>query len=287
MSYGMSPERGKEVIHSAALSKAQEIKRENTPKLDSFGKVYDKQAIELDKETEKYADQVREKNDDSDPYLKKMNEKADIFEALLYEQIEMSEWLGPNITTSLGSRYDDYENKADLIIRYDDPDHGSEPIFLSLDITTDSEIGKKIEGIQSKIISNKLARVKYYKSELDGYKGPLEQIPNLVVRVAARHLDKLPDLWVNTPKKLIKHELQIIILSQIVEQLRSFEDYSYYLHKEKSPNILQRALSHFEKVLEQKKASGDFPEDVMADVNDDYGHRDIISELRKMDRLRH
>ncbi len=278
-----SPELSREITRSEALSKAKTIKLDNTPSLDDFANEDNKAAIALDKQAEDFGDQRRQRQMDSDPYIKEAFEMADILEAILYEQIELSEWLGPDVSTSLTSKYDDYQNGMDMIVRFEGAD--GKPIFIALDITFANDLQKKIDIRRHSLISGKLAPAKYYHSEATGKNGSLEKVPNLVIKVGRRYLDELSDQWLTNKKKLSKNPVQIMILMEIVEQLRSYEDYAYYIHKDKAPENLKNALDYFEKLLEEKKA--DFPPGTMAELRDDDGYTDLMSQLKEIDRLRH
>lgn len=188
-----------------------------------------------------YVEGLKEKFTNNDT-----KETATVLEAILYEQIELSEWLGGNAETFKTSEYDDFVNAVDMIVEFNDEETTSH-LALGVDITFGSTvIAKKFDRIKKEIEADKLAQIKYFESH--GFKGALQQLPRVVIGVEKETVTKLAGLWMQHKKvELAKHEVQTIILAEIIEQLLAFKKYAESINAMSAVRSYTRAIAVLEK----------------------------------------
>lgn len=167
---------------------------------------------------------------------------ADIFEAIVFEHVELSDWLGPNAQTIRSSEYDDYINHVDLIVEFNENEH-TKHLALGVDVTFGSiSMQKKFERIKIEIEKNELAKVKYFESH--GFKGSLRQLPRVVIGVELEKVVALAGHWERKEKKILsEHVTKDIMLEEIERQLRTFLIYAQSIHAESAVKSYTQALS--------------------------------------------
>lgn len=160
---------------------------------------------------------------------------AEVLEALIYEQAELSDWLGPNAETIRPSEYDDLINGTDLIVQFSS-NNSTNHLALGIDITFGSQtMRKKFDRIKNEIDDDELAKIKYFESH--GFKGSLKQLPRIVIGVEKDTVISLAGLWLREQKADIgKHFAREIILSEIEKQLVAF---LYYAERSKKENAVK------------------------------------------------
>ncbi|MFZ2253060.1 MAG: hypothetical protein WAW13_02685 [Minisyncoccia bacterium] len=180
---------------------------------------------------------------------------AEVLEAIIYEQITQSEWLGPNAETIRPSEYDDFVNGVDLIVEFDDTE-SSRHLALGVDITFGSDtMRKKFTRIRNEIHEDKLAEVKYFESH--GFKGSLKQLPRVVIGVEIDTIVELAGLWIHGSKKeLATHFIKNIISEEIERQLRTFLAYARSINSVNAIRSYTSALSTLEKVRVGSDSTG-------------------------------
>lgn len=254
--------------------------------MDEFEGVYTKEEIERDKKNIEMKKAFFE-NQDS-PY----HQRAQILEALLAEQIELSEWFGEDAMTIIPAEYDDFHHGVDLATEFQHDDT-LQYLALGVDVTTSKiQIMTKLTLIKSKLEKGELTEMKYFTSErLPDFHGRMANIPSIVIGVDARTINELADLWLTidksknpttgtnsidqeelreqareAQKKLARHRTQVLLLKEIELQLEAFVQYVNRTKEKDSKNkkALDEALSKFEtslslvrKILADKKISKD------------------------------
>lgn len=150
---------------------------------------------------------------------------SEVFEAIVFEQVELSDWLGANAQTIRPSEFDDIVNGVDLIVEFSE-DSSTNHLALGVDITFGTTtIGKKFERIKKEIDIDNLAEVKYFESH--GFKGSLRQLPRVVIGVERDTVIALAGLWSRQEKaKLGSHFVKDILIQEIEKQLRTFLVYA-------------------------------------------------------------
>lgn len=233
--------------------------------MDEFEGVYSREEIDRDKrniETKK----AFFESDDSP-----LNRRAQILEALLAEQIELSEWFGSDALTIVPSEYDDFYHGVDLAVEFQQDDE-MQHVALGIDVTTSQglSIFTKLTLIKGRIEQGELTEMKYFTSESQpDLRKRKTDIPSLVIGADPRTINELANLWLtidksknpgpevdqadreelrerarNAQHKLASHRAQVLILKQIELQLGAFTN----LARKKGPSH-QKMLAQFERLL--------------------------------------
>src|SRR5690606_659085 len=123
-----------------------------------FSDLYSEEIIKRDKKaTEEALRNFNEKNSEEDKQAKIL---ADIFEAIIFDQGEMSEWFGKNVTTVKTSKYDDIVNGIDAILEFEEKQRRSH-LALGIDATYQTFADQKIDRIRNRIERGEMGKVKY------------------------------------------------------------------------------------------------------------------------------
>ncbi len=148
---------------------------------------------------------------------------ARILEAILLEQVELSNWFGENATTIKTSDFDDIRNGVDMIVRYGSSEVTMPANFLGLGVdVTFSPKGteEKLEEIFSGVYDGKLSQIKYFLSEEDDFRGERSNVPLIVLGIEKATLEKIGILWAKKDNKALAiHPAQHMLLSQAQMQL--------------------------------------------------------------------
>lgn len=189
---------------------------------------------------------------------------ADVFEGVVYSEVNQSEWLGKGVVAVRTTPYDDIINGVDVVIELDDPMGGRRHLALAVDVSFGEwAVPKKFTRILNEIDRGEAAQVKYFESASG--KERLRNIPRTVVGIERKVVEELASLWLEKDAHkqksdtLRSHPIQRMILAQVVQQLDVFEQYAL-----RSPNPTQgqrdiassckKARLVLEKVLDEKES---------------------------------
>ncbi len=189
-----------------------------------FEDLYGEEQVKRDNE---YVRKMERKFDSSGNQKEKDAKKiATIFEAILGEQIELSEWFGSDICTMATTKFDDIVNGVDVIAEFSENKTEFAHLGLAVDATYSADFDSKFLKIKENINKGKLATIKYFNSSDMDFIGQLSQVPRVIIAADAKTVTELIELW-DTDKKqdLAKHPIQFQILEQIILQLKVFKDY--------------------------------------------------------------
>ncbi|MBX4215869.1 hypothetical protein KW797_02895 [Candidatus Parcubacteria bacterium] len=261
-------DRSREGLHptlqSAHLEASSLIKEEEIDPEDFlYKRGYTAAQIEQDK---KLVSHRESQFDTTAPHQKKM---ADVFEAIVLDQGERSNWFGQNAETIKTSRYDDIENGVDLIIEFSNPlsktlDH----LGLAVDVTfSEMKIGDKLQRIKKNIEKGKLAEIRYFHSEKEGV-WERREVPRVVVGLQYDQMLELAALWLQQNNMQMKelrgkanralgsHPAQRIILEQIALQLEEFKGYSEKVGKSDLAAAYEKDLVIIRQLIDEKEKEG-------------------------------
>ena len=201
-----------------------------------------------------------------------------VFEAIMHQHIEQSNWLGANARTIRTSEYDDFINGVDLVATFRDEASMSH-LALGVDITFGSlSMQKKFDRIKNDIQNNKLADVKYF--EAPGYKGSLNQVPRVVIGVDIDKVIALAGLWGrNDNKSLAEHVTKDIIADEIEKQVRAFMMFAKVQRKEEVAEAYSRAYNTIRKMHTVANGFSD-EKNRMQVVHDDNVYKAIMEHLK-------
>lgn len=190
--------------------------------------------------------------------------KAQLLEALLTEQIELSEWFGGNTYTIIPAEFDDLFHGVDLALEIEDED-GVKHLALGVDVTSSPvSIRKKLKIIKDHIANGTLTAMEYFHSEDHNpdFYGTMDNIPQVVIGTDGKTIKELGELWMSAyglaklrreskqpplspeseefqkkstreaKQKLADHRVQILMLEEIKMQLTVFHEFAIVKNKE-------------------------------------------------------
>ncbi len=213
---------------------------------------------------------------------------AKVFEQIFTDQVELNEWLGPNVTTMGASEYDDIVNGVDTIAQIESETSNSH-LGFTLDITISKlKLADKLKRIRREIDEGTLTTIKYFASPDETFRGKLEKVPRLIVGVGAQAVQELALLAANRENRaLAAHPVRYQILDEMIMQL---EAYSAYTKHTKQPRLAARfdqPLAMLRQTLQDptvseglNKYSVEHPRDSYHDVDPMY--RALDSELKQI-----
>jgi hypothetical protein len=157
--------------------------------LDEFADLYDPEIIKRDKA---YVQNLEGKfNADGTPESSKKFGK--LFEAIINNQIENSDLMGPRADVIVPSRFDDIANGVDSIVRFKEEKGATSHLALAIDVTRSrAEIENKFSRIRSSIEDGKLSRIKYFKSK--NFRGELKPVARVVIGADHAVTEDISDL---------------------------------------------------------------------------------------------
>lgn len=266
-----------EEVFRKLIPKFQELRinMDEFIKVDELGGGYSREEIEHDKESVRKKKQRIEEQDTAP------TKRAQILEALLAEQIELSEWLGPDAMTIIPAEYDDLYHGVDLAAEFQ-RDNTIQHLAMGVDVTASPlSIEKKFAIIRDHLADGSLTEMKYFTSErFPDFHGRYANIPSIVIGTDARTINELAELWLtvdkskNPPlgidsidreglreqareaqKKLAKHRVQVLILKQIQAQLEVFRAYAQKKGQPEVTSKLAGILKLINDILLEKKIS--------------------------------
>jgi hypothetical protein len=183
-------------------------------------------------------------------------ELAAVFEAIILEQTELNEWLGPDTDTIKTSRYDDIKNGVDSIAEIRETESAASYLALAIDVTFNADTRRKLDRIQKEIETGELARVKYFASEHMNIRGELSRMPRVVIGADKETVKELSRLWLERDnKELAKHWIQFQIIEEVLMQLKIFRRYARKIGKEDVVEVYDKAITLVEEIFEEKKMS--------------------------------
>lgn len=262
------PKNEQEIIEQMTIDKiyekAKKLFKKYKIELNEFKDLYGNDTIKKD---EGYVKNLKKEFvKKNSPEQEEINKLATIFEAILYEHSELSNWLGENASTIKTSSFDDIANGVDSVVEFNEEEGSSSHLGLAIDATFSNDIRKKIQRIKKEIEQGELAKIKYFKSEKKGFRGELSQIPRVIIGANVQTIKELGELWIeNENKKLGKHTIQFQILDQILIQLETFEKYANKVNQPEIAEIYNKAHKLILEIYEKKE-----------ELIDDSGERDSM-----------
>ncbi|MDI6734532.1 MAG: hypothetical protein QMD50_03555 [Patescibacteria group bacterium] len=184
------------------------------------------------------------------PEMEKVQKIATIFEAIIYENVEQSEWLGPAETFKT-SRYDDIKNGVDTIAKFQEDETTTSYLALAIDVTFSSDTEKKFARIKDEIMNGKMAEIKYLEKNKE-----LPKIPRVIIGAETKTIKRLAELWMEKKEnweKLGKHQIQFQILEEILLQLETFADFARRHNKSEIASIYEQRYALVKRIYDEKR----------------------------------
>jgi len=300
---GFNPEQGFLAPSSERLPEAEEAlykvlvpKNENKAiQLDEFADLYDPEVITKDKA---YVENLEGKfSADGAPEASKKFGK--LFEAIINDQIENSDLMGPNADVIVPSRFDDIANGIDSIVRFKEQKGATSHLALAIDVTrSHAEIEKKFSRIRSSIEDGNLSRVKYFRSK--NFRGELKPVARVVIgadhvvtedisnlmltfmrmqRTIAENrrtknendsANELPKKLSEVRKKLADHPLHQIVLTEIRAQLEAFQSYAQQRGKQTAADEYTKILHLIAEIIDEKDGPSNVQNNEIVDNDEIY-----------------
>lgn len=216
-------------------------------KLTEFAGFYPAETIAADQHQVNLLKQRIAAEDGPDNHARRL---ARVFEKVFTDQVELSNWLGENVSTVGASEYDDLFGGIDTIAQIDS-ETASSHLGLTFDVTVSTQkIAKKLERIKQEINAGKLSTIKYFISPDETFKGQLEKVPRVVIGVSGQTSGELALLSANRESaKLRDHFVQIQILEELIIQLEAFSAYATSVGQTKLVPRFEQPLAIFKQVL--------------------------------------
>jgi hypothetical protein len=215
-------------------------------KIEDFEEIYGPEEVERDRQA------ITDKKSRMEKVDSPSHRRAQLLEAILAEQIELSEWFGTEAMTIIPSEYDDLYNGIDLMTEFEKEGY-FQYLGMNIDVTSvPGTVKKKLDIIKAKITSGTLGQIKYLRSERSDIMGRMSNIPSFVVGADIRTIHELAELWLTAnqtrnlgetklnaeeirdlrekakeaQEKLAKHRTRLLILLQIQSQLEAFINFA-------------------------------------------------------------
>jgi len=243
-------------------------------KLEEFEEIYGKEEIARDNVA---VERKRAKFEKIDGPLKR---RARLLEAILSQQIELSEWFGKDAATITPSEYDDLFNGVDMIAEFE-RDDSFQYMAMGVDVTSSvQQVKKKLAIIKEHIRDGTLTQVKYFKSERNDIQGRMGKIPLLVVGADSRTISELANLWLATYKSkhpevgldkldieelkqkareareiLAKHRAAILVLKELKAQLEVFIEFARGVKSTEVEARYKNLLRVIDEIIKEKNIS--------------------------------
>lgn len=181
-----------------------------------------------------------------------------IFEAILFEQIEQSNWLGENATTIQPADYDDFVNGVDCIVEIEESETATSHLALAMDVTVSGRFGDKFKDIKGSIDAGELTKIKYFATDAGNFKGEKSLVPHVVVAVDRPTLFSMIKAWTKKDRKaLAEHPAQVKILEEIRLQLKAYGEYAASVGQQKLADVYGHSLAIAEKIIAEKNITAD------------------------------
>ncbi|MCL5410254.1 MAG: hypothetical protein M1324_00135 [Patescibacteria group bacterium] len=214
-----------------AYAMAAESLEKDAIKEEDFAYLYGEENVRRD--LEKVAAAESDFKQRETPESEQLKRYSTIFEWIVNERVELSDYFGSNAFTRRASHYDDLMNGVDTILEFrNDPEESKQASYLTLGIddtfSTRPEVQeKKLRRIKSKIDSGKLTQVKYFSSDYMNFRGELKNVPLIVLGTELRTVAQLRDLMLSRDNKILdSHPIQHLLLQEAKLETDTFSGYA-------------------------------------------------------------
>ncbi|MCX6714218.1 MAG: hypothetical protein NTX72_00185 [Candidatus Uhrbacteria bacterium] len=223
------------VVLEAAYQKALETETDQI-QVEDFEGVYGKKQLRAQaKEVERLRGIFD--HGSANPEMGEMRQLGKILEAIVIEQIELNEWLGPNINTQQTCEYDDYANGIDFVTEFNE-DGALRHMGFAIDAThgKGQVIRLKLEKIRSQLNRGELGEMTYFQTVDQSIQGRKRFIPKIVLALEKQHVVDIARLWVQgNQTALAEHPVRQTIMKEIVDQLAGQLAYAHALEASGNP----------------------------------------------------
>jgi len=247
-----------------AFEKAIEILAQDQIQLDDFNDLYGDDKIAQDKAY------VKKRKADFEAVLQPADREhlklATIFEAILHQHGEQSNWFGEAAITIKASEFDDIAHGVDEIVEFEEEKSRSY-LALAIDATYSQFTDRKLNKIKDEIDRGELTRIKYAVLEGGDTRAELNRVPRVIVGVSPQTILQLSELWLSGKNsELAIHPVQLQILESILMQAKIFGEYADSIGKPEIAKKYLQIIAILEPIFQKKQT----------DLNDT-GKRDDVA----------
>ncbi len=179
---------------------------------------------------------------------------AEVFEAIMLTG-ELHNWFGEKAETIKTSRFDDIINGTDMIVEFEeDAPRRFSHLGVAVDVTFGTvSLEKKFDRIKKEIDSGKLAKIKYFHSQKEHFRGERSNIPRVIIGVEYDKVVELAALWLRKENdKLAKHPVQRLILEEAALELEVLRNYCERTGKAELIPLYEKDLIIIKNILKNK-----------------------------------
>lgn len=188
------------------------------------------------------------------PFDKVTRKIAQVFEAIILEQSQLSEWLGTAHVLKT-ARFDDFTNKTDIIAEWYSPEDGSRVLALAIDVTFGgTAVAGKMRAIKDEVDRDVLGSLRYFKDARGDFMGTRNNVPRVVIGLSQEALQELAAVWVKNDKKaLAAHPVQRLIIEEIMAQIQTIHSYAIKNNRTSAAQAYAQALAAVRALAAQKR----------------------------------
>jgi hypothetical protein len=209
-----------------ALEKAKNILAEYQIQMSDFSDLYGEEVISADMSELKQRESNFSAGRVPEIHERVNKELATIFEAMIFDQGESSNWFGENAFLISTSEYDDVVNGVDLVVEWDQ-DSGVSRMAAGIDVTFNHNVQKKINAIKRSILNGDLGRIKYFKSEVSNIRGEVSEVPRIILGADVDTVRELTNEWAaNNNIRLAEHPVQFQFFDEAISQCNYFIEFA-------------------------------------------------------------
>lgn len=256
------------------------LNKKRAIQLEDFADLYDREQLAKD---EAYVAKFEAKFEEEGKGREASRKYGELFEAIVNDQIENADLMGPRASVIVPSRFDDIQRGVDSIVQFKQEKGATSHLALAIDVTKSQlDVGQKFERVRKSIDDGELTKVKYFKTK--NYRGELgpvarvvvgadhavsEDISNLMLqfmrlkdtvakrRAAGEDPDAFREYALRLAKvrrQLASHPLQEIVLTEIRAQLEAFQEYARSRGKEDIEREYEKIIHIVDEVIAEKDA---------------------------------
>ncbi len=239
-SYANPEYKNPKILKEKSLAKAQEFFDKNLPNIEIFKDVegYDPRMYERDVAYTKKLENLNSGDMDED------KQWSVIQEAIILNELEMSNWFGDSVRTIRPTNHADFVQKVDGILKFEDK-------LVAFDATFKKQPYDKVHLIKNKLDAGELNPITYFYDEETSFKGST-QATGIVLGFDRENLLDVTEDWLysqegvpGSKKNIAEHPVQMQLLYQALMQFSAYELHS----KSNNHEDLTEMFSEFKKQI--------------------------------------
>lgn len=191
-----------------------------------------------------------------------------IFESAFVEIGSAHNWFGDQSELVHTSKYDDINNGVDAIVTIKKEDSSARHIALASDLTYSYEQSSvKYSKIVNDVYAGRLAKIKYFHSDMLGFTGRLTNLPKTVIGIDKNNLKKFLTNWLQEPE-LAQLQYGALILEQIKQQSISFSALAKKVHGPGSSieKVYAQSAAISDEIINSTYQGIELPEDALSEA---------------------